>query len=49
MAGTRRIFMTGATGFVGHALIPPLRAAGYAVRCLVRRGSERELYCSSGA
>jgi uncharacterized protein YbjT (DUF2867 family) len=35
--------MTGATGFVGHAVIHALRAEGYAVRCLVRRGSEREL------
>lgn len=35
--------MTGATGFVGHALVPALQAAGYAVRCLVRRGSELEL------
>jgi NADH dehydrogenase len=43
MAGTRRIFLTGATGFVGRALIPALRAHGYAVRCLVRRGSEPDL------
>jgi uncharacterized protein YbjT (DUF2867 family) len=40
---TRRVFMTGATGFVGHAVIQALRAEGYAVRCLVRRGSERDL------
>jgi uncharacterized protein YbjT (DUF2867 family) len=40
---TRRIFMTGATGFVGRALIPALQAEGYVVRCLVRRGSERDL------
>jgi uncharacterized protein YbjT (DUF2867 family) len=39
----RRIFVTGGTGFVGRAVVPALRAAGYAVRCLVRRGSEREL------
>src|SRR5438105_11773993 len=43
MTGTRRIFMTGATGFVGRAVVPALRAAGYTVRCLVRRGSEHEL------
>jgi uncharacterized protein YbjT (DUF2867 family) len=43
MAATRRIFLTGATGFVGHAVIPALRAHGYAVRCLVRRGSELDL------
>ena len=35
--------MTGATGFVGRAVIQALRAEGYAVRCLVRRGSEHEL------
>lgn len=43
MPATRRIFLTGATGFVGHAVIPALRAHGYAVRCLVRRGSELDL------
>jgi NADH dehydrogenase len=43
MPGTRRIFMTGATGFVGRAVVHALRAEGYAVRCLVRRGSERDL------
>jgi NADH dehydrogenase len=43
MPSTRRVFMTGGTGFVGRAVIQALRAEGYAVRCLVRRGSEREL------
>jgi uncharacterized protein YbjT (DUF2867 family) len=43
MAATRRIFITGATGFVGRAVVPALRAHGYAVRCLVRRGSEPDL------
>src|ERR671919_2189295 len=43
MAATRRIFLTGATGFVGRAVVPALRAHGYAVRCLVRRGSEPDL------
>jgi uncharacterized protein YbjT (DUF2867 family) len=43
MAATRRIFITGATGFVGRAVVPALRAHGYAVRCLVRRGSETDL------
>ena len=43
MRVTRRIFLTGATGFVGRAVIPALRAHGYAVRCLVRRGSELDL------
>jgi NADH dehydrogenase len=40
---TRRIFVTGATGFVGRAVIPALQAHGYAIRCLVRRGSELDL------
>ena len=39
----RRIFVTGATGFVGRAVIHALRAEGYGVRCLVRRGSEGHL------
>ena len=43
MAATRRIFVTGATGFVGRAVIAALRGHGYAVRCLVRRGSELDL------
>jgi NADH dehydrogenase len=43
MTGVRRVFVTGATGFVGRHLIHALRAEGYTVRCLVRRGSERDL------
>jgi NADH dehydrogenase len=43
MGATRRIFVTGATGFVGRAVVAALRAHGYAVRCLVRRGSELDL------
>jgi len=39
----RRVFVTGGTGFVGRAVIQALRAEGCAVRCLVRRGSERDL------
>ena len=31
-----RIFVTGATGYVGGRLVPALLAAGYAVRCFVR-------------
>src|SRR6266446_3880408 len=40
----RRVFVTGGTGFVGRTVVQALRAAGCAVRCLVRRGSERELH-----
>jgi NADH dehydrogenase len=39
----RQVFVTGATGFVGHALLQRLCAAGHVVRCLVRRGSEADL------
>src|SRR5437867_10115166 len=41
---TRRVFVTGGTGFVGRTVVQALRGAGCAVRCLVRRGSERDLH-----
>lgn len=43
-APSRRVFVTGGTGFVGREVIQALRADGYVVRCLVRRGSERDLH-----
>jgi uncharacterized protein YbjT (DUF2867 family) len=36
----QRIFVTGATGFVGHVVVRALVAHGFLVRCLVRPGSE---------
>lgn len=38
-----RVFLTGATGFVGRAVVSALRGHGHTVRCLVRRGSESDL------
>jgi uncharacterized protein YbjT (DUF2867 family) len=38
-----RVFMTGATGYLGRALMPELRRRGHTIRALVRGGSERKL------
>jgi uncharacterized protein YbjT (DUF2867 family) len=40
---TRRVFITGGTGYLGRALVPLLLARGHEVRALVRRGSEGKL------
>lgn len=37
------VFVTGASGYLGRALIPALLARGHAVRALVRAGSEHKL------
>ena len=40
---SRRVFITGGTGYLGRALVPVLLARGHEVRALVRRGSEGKL------
>jgi len=41
--GARTVFVTGASGYLGRALVPALLARGHAVRALVRVGSEARL------
>jgi uncharacterized protein YbjT (DUF2867 family) len=38
----RDVFVTGATGYIGRALVPALLSRGHTVRALVRPGSERK-------
>ncbi|HSM50087.1 MAG TPA: NAD(P)H-binding protein, partial [Thermoanaerobaculia bacterium] len=37
----KRIFLTGATGYIGARLAPRLLARGYALRCLARSPEKR--------
>lgn len=39
----RDVFITGATGYIGRALVPALLGRGHAVRALVRPGAEAKL------
>lgn len=41
--GRHRVFVTGATGYMGRRLIPALLARGHEVSALVRAGSEHKL------
>lgn len=43
-----RIFLTGATGFVGHHILQELLGRGHSVRCLVREGSLDKLPLDEG-
>lgn len=40
---SRRVFISGGTGYVGRALVPQLIARGHNVRLLTRPGSERKV------
>ena len=46
------VFVTGATGYIGGALVPALLARGHRVRALIRTGSERKapagVHCVQG-
>ncbi|HSS76648.1 MAG TPA: NAD(P)H-binding protein [Thermoanaerobaculia bacterium] len=48
-SASRRVFVTGGTGYLGQRLIPALLARGHDVRALVRSGSEKRLPPGCGA
>ena len=39
----KHVFIAGATGYIGRALIPPLIARGHSVTALARKGSEHKI------
>jgi len=43
------VFVTGATGYLGRALVPALLARGHAVRALARPGSEAKIPAGASA
>lgn len=49
MNNTRRIFITGGTGYIGSRLIPALHARGHEVTALVREQSKNKLAASCRA
>lgn len=46
---TMRIFLTGATGFIGNHVLKALRDRGYSVTCLIRKGSKDKLMAQPAA
>src|SRR4051812_9055937 len=43
IASQMRVFISGATGYIGQALVPDLLSRGHQVTALCRPGSERKL------
>lgn len=49
VSSVHRVFVTGATGYLGRALVPALLARGHTVHALVRPGSEGRLAAGAHA